>query len=135
MKYVTVTAKTNSGGEAFINIWNSSNILPNVSKYVGVLYRNAPGGKLEFYSSSNTIEFNLSESFECDTSEGWHFAVLNLTYLFDDSVCRRLRFDFFNELDALTEYSMDLAFVKSFTSIEEAKAYYQSYVETYDLNS
>lgn len=135
MEYVTVTATTDSSKEAYIQLFSNERITPNVSRYVGVLYRNAPGGSIEFFSSSNTTYVDCSEYVRYDTSEGWHFAVVDLRFIYEDSVCRRLRLDYFNSLEADTEYSIDFAFIKFFSSESEANAYYQDYVNTYNLNA
>ena len=135
MEYVTVTATTTASHEKYTEFFNHDIITPNVSRYVGILYRNAPGGHIEFYSGSNTTDISRSDSVRYDTSEGWHFAVVDLRYNYEDSVCRRLRLDYFNELEANTEYSIDFAFIKFFSSESEANAYYQDYVNTYNLNA
>lgn len=134
MDYVTITDTTTSGGEANTALVLSDAVLPNTANYIGVLYRNAPGGFVEFFASSDNSKWATSARSNYDTSDGWHFAIVSLnSSIFKDSVCRRLRFDYLNNLKADTKYSIDIAFAKFFSSVDEANAYYQEYATKYNV--
>ena len=149
MKYAVVNATTDNGGESWI--WLSEDnyeeyrIIPNTTMYVGVLYKDAPvrsngkGAWGEIYACSandsltNSAWYSLGRIEEYDTSSGWHFGIMKFKAPLADAACRLMRFDFFNGLSANTAYTMNIAFVKCFTSEEEANAYYQSYKERYKI--
>ena len=148
MKYATVSATTNSNGESWI--WLSENssdyrIIPNTTRYVGVLYKDAPirtngnGAWGEIYACSannsltNSSWYSLGRIDPYDTSSGWHFGIVKFKAPLADAACRLMRFDFFNGLTANTIYTMDIAFVKCFASEDEANTYYQSYKARYNI--
>ena len=149
MKYAAVNATTNNNGESWI--WLSEDdglnyrIIPNTTMCVGILYKDAPvrangnGAWGEIYACSarnsltNSSWYSLGRIDPYDTSSGWHFGIMKLKAPFADSVCRLMRFDFFNGLNANTDYTMNIAFVKCFVSEEEANAYYQSYKTKYNI--
>lgn len=149
MKYAVVNSTTDNSGESWI--WLSEDnyeeyrIIPNTTMYVGVLYKDAPvrangkGAWGEIYACSandsltNSSWYSLGRIDPYDTSSGWHFGIMKFKAPLADAACRLMRFDFFNGLSANTTYSMNIAFVKCFTSEEEANAYYQSYKTRYNI--
>ena len=149
MKYAVVNATTDNSGESWI--WLSEDnyeeyrIIPNTTMYVGVLYKDAPvrangkGAWGEIYACSandsltNSSWYSLGRIDPYDTSSGWHFGIMKFKAPLADAACRLMRFDFLNGLSANTAYTMNIAFVKCFTSEEEANAYYQSYKTKYNI--
>lgn len=132
MKYATITMETVASGENYVHLINDTNILPNTSKYVGIMYRNAPGANSEIWIGSEQGYITRGIS-TYDTSSGWHFAVISFGNAYKDSVCRMLRYDVFNNLEGNTQYSIDIAFIKFFDNETEANAYYQSYKTKYNI--
>lgn len=133
MEYVTIKTTTQNTGEQFVELTKDEVVLPNVSGYIGILYRDAPSSYMEVWASSNNKVWSTSGHIDYDTADGWHFAVITLKDVYKDSVCRRLRFDYFNNLSANTEYSIDIAFVKSFGSEDEAYEYYKTVCNRYGI--
>ena len=137
MTYYTVTSTTTSGGEkGFVFHSNNYNYIANTSKYIGIMYRDAPGGYAQIYcGSAHAWESVVSVKQNYDTSDGWHYMILAIdNNLYKDSVCQYLRFDYFNGLAANTQYSVDIASVKFFASETEAKSYYEGIIAKYALN-
>lgn len=132
IEYATITIKTAASGENYVYLVNDTNIQPNTSKYVGIMYRNAPGGNSEVWIGSEQVE-KIRGTAIYDTFSGWHFAVISFGDVYKDSVCRMLRYDCFNNLNPNTQYSIDVAFVKFFASTDEANAFYQSYKTKYSI--
>ena len=135
MPYVTITDTTLSTREKSVTLTLGDSILPNVDNYIGILYRNAPGGAVQILNSYDNSNWSESKYYTYDTSEGWHFVVVRIEdSIFDSGTfCRRLRFDYFNNLTANTEYSIDIASVKSFRSEDHAYAYFSNYLYEYGL--
>ena len=134
MPYVTITDTTQASGEQFDVLHKREHILPDTSRYIGILYRNAPGQYAEIYISSDNVNWIANCQINYDVSDGWHFGVMAIgSEAYRDSVCRRLRFDYFNILSASTEYSIDIGFVKFFGTEEEANEYYKTYKVKYGL--
>lgn len=140
MSYVTITSPTNASGEQALYLYslsgNQEATMLGSNRYVGVMYRNAPGKYGEFHSNSSQ---NLTDSrwysrqnLDYETGSDWSFTVFDLKHL--KTVCRSLRFDFFNKLTANTQYSIDIAFVKFFASEDEAQNYYADVCNKYEIN-
>ena len=139
MSYATITNTVQASGEQALYLYslseNSEAAMLGSNRYVGVMYRNAPGQYGEFHSNSS---HNLTDSrwysrqnLDYETGSDWSFTVFDLPYC--NTVCRSLRFDYFNKLTANTQYSIDIAFVKFFKTREEANIHYQSYKALYGI--
>lgn len=134
MPYVTITDATNSSGEKYVEIHNSDTVLANTSGYVGILYRayGLGGSYGQIYIGSSDNTYNYSGSIVYNGDNNWNFGIIEIDRSrYKDSVCRKLRFDYFNGLAANTEYSIDVAFIKFFSTEEEANAYYREYAKKY----
>lgn len=128
VEYVHIEANTGNYTEKFVELRNAQRIVPNVGRYVGILFKNAPGGFTEIYASSNTAEWLCSSQYKyAYKDEYWRYGVVELNSGYVDSVCRRFRFDYFNGVSKNTTYSIDIGFIKCFASEEEANEYYTRY--------
>lgn len=138
MDYVTISSTIPSNGEERLYLFDGGEeaMLLGASHYIGVLCRNAPEQYCEFHANSSN---NLTDSRWYSTQniaysqgEGWKFMLFSLPKL-ADTVCRKLRVDFFNKLTAGTQQSIDIAFVKFFGSEAEANGYYEEYADRYGI--
>ena len=141
MEYVTITSQTNSGGESTVYLSNTDPdlLMHGVAKYVGVLYRNAPSenGYFELHANSaseltDSKWYSNSKSYWYSNS-AWRFEILPMGSKIADTVCRNMRFDYFNGLSGNATYSIDIAFVKCFASEEEAQTCYEKYKTRYNI--
>lgn len=136
MPYVTITDTTFSSGEKYIELHNEDSVLANTSGYVGILYRasNLGGTYGQIYIGSSDNTYNYSGSITYNGDNNWNFGIIEIDRnRYKDSVCRKLRFDYFNGLAANTQYAIDVAFIKFFASEAEANAFYQDYATRYNL--
>lgn len=139
MEYVTITDTLDSTGEKYIEFYQGELVALGTSRYGGVLYRNASGRQGEVYISSSTSLEDAWTSY-CpvfyDTKDGWHYAIFTLPAEggYKDSVCRRWRYDYFNQLTSGSEQEIDIAFIKFFTDEKQAREYCEGYMKKYGLN-
>ena len=132
MEYAAIKMET-VRGENYVILADGADILPNTSKYVGIMYRKAPGSNSEVWIGSEQGYITRGVA-DYDTPSGWHFLVISFDDKYKDSICRTLRFDFFNNLGEDTLRTIDVAFLKFFATMDEAEYYYQAYVDKYNLN-
>ncbi len=139
MPYVTITSPTNGSGETGIYLYSLSGegeaTMLGSGRYIGIMYRNAPGSYCEFHSNSSgsltDSRWYSRQHLTYEIGSDWKFTVFELKHL--NTVCRSLRFDFFNALSKNTHYSIDIAFVKFFASRSEAQAYYEDVCNKYEI--
>ena len=138
MEYVSISDVVPSNGEVRHYLYDGGEaMLLGASHYIGVLYRDAPEQYCEFHANSSN---NLTDSRWYSTQyimyeqgSDWKFMIFSLPKL-ADTVCRKLRLDYFNKLTAGDTKSIDVAFVKFFANTDEANEYYQKYIKKYKLN-
>lgn len=154
MEYVKIIQTTTSGiygSEAYVELYTSSTITPNVGEYAAVLFRgpentetSAKKGGVEIWLDSANGGLDGSETRayigygDLTTGErgndGWYWGVADLTSSpYSDSVCRMIRLDYLNSVNPATEYEIDIAFLKFFGSEDEAREYCKDYMKKYDL--
>ena len=138
MPYAQLEAITSSGGEVSTYLYESDVILNGTSRYIAVMYRNAPGQYIEVHMNSTTkltaSGFYSKGVVYYTLDDKWNLAIIELPN-HSDTVCRSLRIDFVNQNSANTSITMDIAFVKFFDSQGEAQTYYENYINTYNLNA
>ena len=138
MPYAKLNFTAPSNGEVFTYLHESKVILNGTSRYVAVMYRNAPEQYIEVHMNSTT---KLTESeyyargyeYYVARYDNWRLLVIELPD-HADTVCRSLRVDFVNQNENKA-VNMDIAFLKFFDSQGEAQTYYENYINTYNIHA
>ena len=138
MPYAKLNLTAPSDGEVFTYLHESKVILNGTSRYVAVMYRNAPEHYIEVHMNSTT---KLTESeyysrgyeYYVVHDDNWSLLVMELPD-HADTVCRSLRVDFVNQNENRV-VNMDIAFLKFFDSQVETNTYYENFINTYNKNA
>ena len=142
MQYATLTqSATPSSAYAFRS--KEGCPVPNSGNYIGIIYRKNAGGNAEDYFQLyiNSTQNGAIGGSNCGkdialTADGeWHIwlAEINTTAYNPETGLWSIRFDFFNKAESAGE-TVDIAFLATYDSVEQANEHFAAWNEYYGLN-
>ena len=142
MQYATLTqSATTSSAYAFRS--KEGCPVPNSGNYIGIIYRKNAGGNAEDYFQLyiNSTQNGAIGGSNCGkdialTADGeWHIwlAEINTSAYNPETGLWSIRFDFFNKAESAGE-TVDIAFLATYDSVEQANEHFAAWNEYYGLN-